>query len=286
MNHFHSKLKELRMDRGLTQAELGAKLAISPKVISKWENGESLPSCEVLPAIADVFDITMDALFDRVREDPVDVKSVVRKYGYRHAYSIPEIRDLFSYLVLGMQERDNADMGCYSEADLREISENLVSLIEQRDPRPQCHLTGEGYGIVNYFADGFGIGTMTCCEGDIFDRLIDANYSQMRVLFEVLSLEGADRLVKFFLQAGENISFTLEHLLRKTSTDEGVARRFLEVLLSMTKPTREAVLQKETAMLEGKETVIYHFTPYHEVNLLRTVLLSAVLLVKERWGYR
>lgn len=286
MNHFHNKLKELRIDKGLTQAELGAKLAVSPKVISKWENGESLPSCEVLPAIADVFEITMDALFDRVREDPIDEKSVVRKYGYEHAYSIPDIRALFSYLVLGMQERDNADMGCYSEVDLREISENLVLLIEQQDPRPQCHLTDGGYGIVNYSDSGFCISTMTCCEGDTFDGLMDANYPQMRALFEVLSLEGADRLVKFFLRTKENISFTLEHLLRKTSTDEGVARRFLDVLLSMTKPTREAVLQKETAMLEGKETVIYSFTPYHEVNMLRTILLSAVLLVKERWGYR
>ena len=286
MNGFNNKLKVLRIDSGFTQSELGQKLDVSSKVISKWENGESMPACDMLPAIADVFDISIDSLFDRVRDDNVDVKSIVRKYGYEHAYSIPEIQHLFSYVVLGMQERDNADCGCYSDQALKDISDELVSLIENNDDRPQCHLINKEYGIVNYLCDGFYISTMTYCERGKFDDLIETNYPIIRRLFEALSLDGADRLVKFFLNTNEKTSFTLDHLIKKTATDEQAARSFLDVLFSMNEISSEAVIQKEMAMLDGTETEVYSFYPYNETNMLKTVLLSAILLLKERGGYR
>ncbi len=286
MNNFNNKLKELRINSGLTQSELGIKLDVNPKVISKWENGESLPSCDLLPAIADVFNVSIDALFDRVRDNDVDIQSIVRKYGYEHAYSIPDIQHLFSYMILGMQERNNIDTGCYSENSLKEISDNLVSLIENKDSRPQCHLINGEYGIVNYLCDGFCITTMTQCGTEQFDELIETNYPRMQKLFKALSLDGSDRLVKFFLNTNEKTSFTLEHLIMKTKTEEQTARSFLDVLFELNNASSELVIQKEKAILEGKETEIYSFYPYNQTNMLKTVVLSAVLLLKDRGGYR
>lgn len=286
MNNLNAKLKELRINSGLTQAELGTKLNINPKVISKWENGESLPSVDLLPAIADVYEIGIDELFGRISDKSVDIKAIVRKYGYDHAYHIPDVQHLFSYTVLGMQERDNRDSGCYSDEALKEISDELTSLIENDDDRPQCHLINREYGIVNYVCDGFRIGSMTCCEADVFDELVETNCSALRRLFEALSLDGADRLVRFFLNTNENISFTLEYLIKKTATEERVAKSFLDVLFSMTEISREVVIEKESAVLDGKETEIYTFYPGNETNILKTVVLSAILLLKERGGYR
>ena len=286
MNNLNNKLKELRINSGLTQSELGAKLDINPKVISKWENGESLPSCDLLPAIADVFNISIDSLFDRVYDNGVDVTSIVRKFGYEHAYSILDIQHLFSYMILGMQERENVDMGCYTDVTLKEISEELAFLIENSDDRPQCHLINKEYGIVNYLCDGFHISTMTYCETDKFDELIETNYPKMRNLFEALSLDGADRLVRFFLNTNENTTFTLEHLINKTETEEQTARLFLDVMFELNNSSSELVIQKEKAMLNGKETEIYSLYPYNQTNMLKTVLLSAVLLLKDRGGYR
>lgn len=286
MNNFNNKLKELRINSGLTQSELGAKLDINPKVISKWENGESLPSCDLLPAIADVFNISIDAFFDRVCDDVVDIKSIVRKFGYEHAYSIPDIQHLFSYMVVGMQERENIDMGCYSDDTLKEISDHLISLIENKDLRPQCHLINKEFGIVNYLCDGFHISTMTQCRSEQFDELVETNYPKMRNLFEALSLDGSDRLVKFFLNTKENTTFTLEHLISETETDEQTARIFLDVMFELNNSSSELVIQMEKAMLNGKETEIYSFYPYNQTNMLKTVLLSSVLLLKEKGGYR
>lgn len=286
MNNLNAKLKELRINSGLTQAELGTKLNINPKVISKWENGESLPSADLLPAIADVYEIGIDELFGRISENSVDIKAIVRKYGYDHAYHIPDVQHLFSYMVLGMQERDNRDSGCYSDEALKEISDELSSLIENDDNRPQCHLINRAYGAINYLCEKFYISTMTHCESDKFDELVEACYPKARFLFEVLCLDGADRLVKFFLNTNENVSFTLDHLVAKTETENENAKRFVEFLFSMNYASRETVIQKETVMLNGKETEMYSYFPYNETNMLKNVVLSAILLFKERGGYR
>lgn len=57
-----ANIAELRRQRGMTQAELAAKLNYSDKAVSKWERGESIPDVMTLMQIAKVFGITMDDL--------------------------------------------------------------------------------------------------------------------------------------------------------------------------------------------------------------------------------
>ena len=57
-----NKIYELRVDKNLTQEDLGLMLDISDKAISKWENGTSKPSIDNLKKIANIFDISLDDL--------------------------------------------------------------------------------------------------------------------------------------------------------------------------------------------------------------------------------
>jgi len=57
------KIKLLRKNMGITQAELAGALSVSAQSISKWENHLSVPDISVLPVIARFFGITMDELF-------------------------------------------------------------------------------------------------------------------------------------------------------------------------------------------------------------------------------
>lgn len=57
-----ANIAELRRQRGMTQAELAAKLNYSDKAVSKWERGESIPDVMTLMQIAKVFGISMDDL--------------------------------------------------------------------------------------------------------------------------------------------------------------------------------------------------------------------------------
>lgn len=53
-------ITNLRKANNYTQAELAEKLNYSDKSISKWENGESVPSVEVLMNIASLFGVGID----------------------------------------------------------------------------------------------------------------------------------------------------------------------------------------------------------------------------------
>ncbi|MCH5171744.1 MAG: helix-turn-helix transcriptional regulator [Erysipelotrichales bacterium] len=55
-------IQELRKSNNLTQNELAAKLNYTPKAISKWERGESIPELETLISISKIFNVTVDYL--------------------------------------------------------------------------------------------------------------------------------------------------------------------------------------------------------------------------------
>ena len=63
------RLKELRDEHGLTQAELGRLLNISPSAIGMYEQGRREPSIEALIKIADYFCVTTDYLLGRITEN-------------------------------------------------------------------------------------------------------------------------------------------------------------------------------------------------------------------------
>lgn len=55
----------LRKERGMTQEALAQKLEVTNQSVSKWESDQCCPDILLLPKIADIFGITIDALFGR-----------------------------------------------------------------------------------------------------------------------------------------------------------------------------------------------------------------------------
>ncbi len=66
MQQIGAKIAELRKAKGATQEELAAAVGVSAQAVSKWERG-GVPDVALLPAIADHFDVSIDALFGRER---------------------------------------------------------------------------------------------------------------------------------------------------------------------------------------------------------------------------
>ena len=60
----------LRKGNGMTQRELGEKLLVSDKTVSRWENDEFSPDISLLTAIAEIFGITTDELLRGERNNP------------------------------------------------------------------------------------------------------------------------------------------------------------------------------------------------------------------------
>lgn len=61
---FGSKLKNLRIQAGLTQQQLGDRIGLSKSVISFYERQERTPSPDILKKLAAVFHVSTDFLLD------------------------------------------------------------------------------------------------------------------------------------------------------------------------------------------------------------------------------
>ncbi|MBR3963210.1 MAG: helix-turn-helix transcriptional regulator [Oscillospiraceae bacterium] len=60
-------IAELRRGKGYTQEELGKKLGVSNKTVSRWENGNYMPDIETLRLLGRKFSVSMEELLDGER---------------------------------------------------------------------------------------------------------------------------------------------------------------------------------------------------------------------------
>ena len=58
-------IKDIRMQKGLTQSEVASALGVSSVVYSRYENGKRQPSIDTLIQMADIFGVTVDYLLGR-----------------------------------------------------------------------------------------------------------------------------------------------------------------------------------------------------------------------------
>lgn len=60
--NFGERLKELRVEKGLTQEDVANALCVTKQAVSKWENGASFPDVAYLGALADFMGVNIDYL--------------------------------------------------------------------------------------------------------------------------------------------------------------------------------------------------------------------------------
>lgn len=80
-------ISKLRKAKGITQEELARFVGVSAQAVSKWENG-GVPDTELLPKIADYFNISIDALFVREHTGK-DVSEVIYEHISKHDFNSP-----------------------------------------------------------------------------------------------------------------------------------------------------------------------------------------------------
>ena len=62
MNIFCTRIKELRLEKGLTQLQLAKKLQTTNSAVCDWEKGRSQPDLQMLTNIATLFSVSTDYL--------------------------------------------------------------------------------------------------------------------------------------------------------------------------------------------------------------------------------
>ena len=78
----------MRKANGMTQKELGEKLFVSDKTVSRWECDECTPELSLIPAIAELFGITTDELL-RGERFHSDNAGNLRAAEYKERQAIP-----------------------------------------------------------------------------------------------------------------------------------------------------------------------------------------------------
>ena len=69
-------IAELRKAKGVKQDELARFVGVTAQAVSKWENG-GVPDTELLPRIADYFNVSVDELFGRNSNISIDIQDAI-----------------------------------------------------------------------------------------------------------------------------------------------------------------------------------------------------------------
>ena len=64
-------LKELRKEKGITQAQLAETLNVSARTVSRWETGSNMPDISLLVDIADYYDISIPEIINGERKSEI-----------------------------------------------------------------------------------------------------------------------------------------------------------------------------------------------------------------------
>lgn len=76
MVDFGNRLKELRLQAGLTQKQLAERIGVTKSVISFYELRERTPSPDILIKLSNVFHVTTDYLLGIERERVLDISDL------------------------------------------------------------------------------------------------------------------------------------------------------------------------------------------------------------------
>ena len=74
---FGNRLYQLRRKAGLSQAQLGGKVGVSNKAVSKWENGQAKPGLDIVHRLADILSVSVDELLNMSADEKQLTKIVI-----------------------------------------------------------------------------------------------------------------------------------------------------------------------------------------------------------------
>lgn len=63
-SNLHTTLRDIRIEKGYSQAAIAEKLNISRQAISRWENGYSYPDLDNLKLLSQIYNIPVDVLLE------------------------------------------------------------------------------------------------------------------------------------------------------------------------------------------------------------------------------
>lgn len=92
----------LRKENNMTQAELGDKVGVTDRAVSRWENGHNLPDIMVMEKLSEVFNITLVELMNGEKAEVIKEADLDKLTENAIAYHKARMRAYFKRLIIGL----------------------------------------------------------------------------------------------------------------------------------------------------------------------------------------
>ena len=133
MLHLPENLKKYRIIKNLTQEDVAEYLHITPQSVSKWERGESYPDITLLPALANIFETSIDLLIGmetiRAEETRYHIHKKAVEYQRRGDYDSAE--KTYRDALLIYPNKPGMILGLASTLALMGNTEEAIELMEK-----------------------------------------------------------------------------------------------------------------------------------------------------------
>lgn len=129
-------LKKYRIIKNLTQEDIAEYLSITPQSVSKWERGESYPDITFLPALANIFETSIDLLIGmdtiRAEETRYNIHKTASAFQLAGDYCAAE--KVYRDALLTYPNKPGMILGLAGVLALHGNSEEAVELMEKGLP--------------------------------------------------------------------------------------------------------------------------------------------------------
>lgn len=136
MLYLSENLKKYRMLKNLTQEDVAEYLNITPQSVSKWERGDCYPDITFLPALANIFETSVDLLIgmDTIRAEDTRYKihQTATEFQQRGDYQSAE--KVYRDALLIYPNKPGMLLGLAGVLALQGKSEESIELMERGIP--------------------------------------------------------------------------------------------------------------------------------------------------------
>lgn len=136
MLYLPENLKKYRISKDLTQEDVAEFLGITAQSVSKWERGESYPDITFLPALANIFETSVDLLIgmDTIRAEETRYNIHKKAVGYQRSGDYDMAEKTYRNALLIYPNKPGMILGLASTLALKGNTDEAIELMERGLP--------------------------------------------------------------------------------------------------------------------------------------------------------
>ena len=136
MIYLPENLKKYRVLKDLTQEDVAEYLGITPQSVSKWERGESYPDITFLPALANIFETSVDLLIgmDTIRAEETRYNIHKKAVEYQRSGDYDLAEKTYRDALLIYPNNPGMILGLASTLALKGNTDEAIELMERGLP--------------------------------------------------------------------------------------------------------------------------------------------------------